>query len=173
MVKIGNMESVGILDIAILVIISACAVFGIFKGFIRQVVSIIAIVLGLWCAVRFTEYMSNMAKEWLSLQIAQQTLHIIMFAVIFIMVIILAHFIGKGIEGIIKLSMLGWLNRIMGFLFGAIKAIIVLSVAVYAIEYLNGMFNIIPEDFLAKSKGYAFLNTFAHKFFPFLQNHFS
>lgn len=162
-----------ILDIIILVIIAASAVFGIFKGFIRQVVSILALVLGIWCAARFTDSLASMVKGWFSLEIAQQTLHIILFVVIFIIVMILAHFIGKGIEGIIKLSMLGWLNRILGFLFGAFKAIIIMGVAVYAIEYLNDMFNIIPKEVLGKSEGYQFLGHFAQKFFPFLHNCFS
>ena len=135
---------IGALDIIILVIIAASAVWGIFKGFVRQIVSIAALLLGIWCAFKFTAYLSAQAKELLSLSIAQNTLHIIMFVVIFIIVMILAHFIGKGIEGIIKLSLLGWLNRLLGFLFGALKATIILSVAVYLINHLNNMFNIIP-----------------------------
>lgn len=165
--------NLGILDIVIFASIAAGAVFGIFKGFVRQIVSIAALVLGAWCAGKFTADLAAAIKGWFSLEIAQQTLHIIAFVIIFILVIILAHFIGRGIESIIKLSMLGWLNRILGFLFGALKAIIILSVAAYAVEYLNGMFKIIPQDILAKSEGYGFLTTFAHKFFPFLNNYFS
>ena len=127
------------MDIIILVIIAASAVWGIFKGFVRQIVSIAALLLGIWCAFKFTAYLSAQAKELLSLSIAQNTLHIIMFVVIFIIVMILAHFIGKGIEGIIKLSLLGWLNRLLGFLFGALKATIILSVAVYLINHLNNI----------------------------------
>ena len=165
--------NIGVLDIIILVAIAASAVWGIFKGFVRQIVSILALILGIWCAARFTETLSSQVKEWFTLEMAQQTLHIIMFAVIFIVVMILANFIGKGVESIIKLSMLGWLNRILGFLFGAFKAIIIMAVAVYAIEYLNGIFNIIPQDFFSKSEGYKFLGNFAHNFFPFLHNCFS
>ncbi len=163
----------GILDIAIIVIIAASAIWGIFKGFVRQVVSIVALLLGIWCAFKFTAYLSAQVKELLSLSIAQNSLHIIMFVAIFIVVMILAHFIGKGIEGIIKLSMLGWLNRLMGFLFGAIKATIILSVCVYITNYLNRMFHIIPHEFLAGSKGYAFLEHFYKEFFPFLERIFS
>lgn len=164
---------IGALDIIILVIIAASAVWGIFKGFVRQIVSIAALLLGIWCAFKFTAYLSAQAKELLSLSIAQNTLHIIMFVVIFIIVMILAHFIGKGIEGIIKLSLLGWLNRLLGFLFGALKATIILSVAVYLINHLNNMFHLIPQGILDGSKGYAFLEHFHRNFFPFLEKIFS
>ena len=143
---------IGALDIIILVIIAASAVWGIFKGFVRQIVSIAALLLGVWCAFKFTAYLSAQAKELLSLSIAQNTLHIIMFVVIFILVMILAHFIGKGIEGIVKLSMLGWLNRLLGFLFGALKATIILSVAAYLINYINNMLHIIPQDIFSGSR---------------------
>lgn len=165
--------NIGILDIIILVVIAASAVMGIFKGFVRQLASIAAIILGMWCAGKFTGYLSSLTKEWLHLEMSQQTLHIIMFAVIFIAVLVLAHFLGKLIEGLVKLSMLGWLNRILGLLFGAMKAIVILSVAVYAVNWLNGMFHIIPQDFLDNSKGYGLLATFAKEFFPFLHNMFS
>ena len=164
---------IGALDIIILVIIAASAVWGIFKGFVRQIVSIAALLLGVWCAFKFTAYLSAQAKELLSLSIAQNTLHIIMFVVIFILVMILAHFIGKGIEGIVKLSMLGWLNRLLGFLFGALKATIILSIAVYLINYINNMLHIIPQDIFSSSRGYAFLEHFHRNIFPFLEKIFS
>lgn len=161
------------MDIIILVIIAASAVWGIFKGFVRQIVSIAALLLGVWCAFKFTAYLSAQAKELLSLSIAQNTLHIIMFVVIFILVMILAHFIGKGIEGIVKLSMLGWLNRLLGFLFGALKATIILSIAAYLINYINNMLHIIPQDIFSGSRGYAFLEHFHRNIFPFLEKIFS
>ena len=163
----------GILDIIILLIIAASAIFGVFKGFVRQLVSIASLVLGIWCAGKFTGYLSTYIKDWLSLEMSQQTLHIILFIVIFILAVVIAHFLGKGVEGMIKLTMLGWLNRLLGFLFGAAKAIIILSVVVCAINWLNGTFHLIPEDFLAKSRGYALLSDFAKEFFPFLQKYFS
>ena len=163
----------GILDIIILLIIAASAIFGVFKGFVRQLVSIASLVLGIWCAGKFTGHLSTYIKDWLSLEMSQQTLHIILFIVIFILAVVIAHFLGKGVEGMIKLTMLGWLNRLLGFLFGAAKAIIILSVVVCAINWLNGTFHLIPEDFLAKSRGYALLADFAKEFFPFLQKYFS
>lgn len=162
--------SIGILDMTILAIIVIFAVLGIFKGFVRQIVSILAIILGTWCAVKFTGFLTDKVDGWFNLEIAQNTLHIIVFIVIFIITMILAHFIGKGIESIIKLSMLDWLNRLLGFLFGAFKAIIILAIAVHIINYINGMLDFIPDSFFSNSKGYAFLEHFGKQFFPFLKS---
>ena len=162
-----------VLDIIIITITVAAAIWGIFKGFISQIISILAIILGIWCASKFTGLLTAKAIGWFNLQIAQNTLNIISFAIIFIVVLILAHLLGKGIEKLVKLSLLGWVNRLLGLLFGALKAIIIMGIAVSAIEYLNGMFNFIPDSFLETSKGYAFLEHFSKEFFPFMHKLFS
>ena len=162
-----------ILDIIIIVIIAASAVWGIFKGFVRQIVSITALLLGIWCACRFTGELSAKTKELLSLDMADNIIHIIIFAAIFMIILILAHFIGKGIEKIVTLSLLEWLNRLLGFLFGAVKAALILSVAAYLVNYLNNMLHIIPQEFFDTSKAYTFLEQFQQKIFPFLEKIFS
>lgn len=161
------------LDIIILVIIAASAIWGIFKGFINQIVSIAALLLGIWCASRFTVYLSAQAKELFSLSLEQNTLHIIVFVAIFIIVLILSHLIGKGIEGLVKLTMLGWLNRLLGFLFGGAKAAIILGALTYVINYVNNQLQIIPQSLLSSSKVYVFIEHSAQQFFPFLHNIFS
>ena len=160
-------------DIIIIALIAIAGIMGIFKGFINQFISIAALFLGTWCSFKFSSFLTEKVTGWLNPDIAQNTLHIIMFAVIFILVLILAHFIGKLLEGLINLTMLGWLNRILGFLFGALKAIIILGIAAYVVNYLNGMFKIIPQDLLDSSKGYGFLMKFTQDFFPFLHKIFS
>ena len=161
------------LDIIIIALVAIAAIMGIFKGFINQFVSIAAILLGTWCAFKFAGFLTLKVADWFNLDIAQNTLHIIMFIVIFILVLILAQIIGKVLEGLIKLSMLGWLNRILGLLFGALKAIIILGIVAYIVNYLNGTLKIIPQELLASSKGYAFLMHFTQDFFPFLHKIFS
>ena len=161
------------LDIIIVAIVIVAAIWGLFKGFISQVISIVALLLGLWCAGKFTEPLTSKVYEWFNLNIAQNTLHIILFAVIFILVIILVHLIGRGIEKLVQLSLLGWINRLLGFVFGALKAVVILGIAIYAINYLNNTLNFIPKEFLTNSKGYGFLLRFTQDFFPFLHNLFS
>ena len=160
-------------DIIIAVIIVAAAILGTIKGFVKQIIGILGVLLGVWCGFKFHAWLAAQTKELLSLSMNQDALGIISFAIIFLIVLILTNFIGKGIENILKLSMLGWMNRMLGFLFGGIKATILLGLAVYAINYLNKLSGFIPENILNSSKGYAFLEQFNHNFFPFLERIFS
>ena len=161
--------NIGIPDVVIIAFIAVFAIIGIFKGFVKQIISILAIVFGTWCAFKFTGLLAENVNGWFNLNISPNTLNLILFIAILIIVMILAHFIGKGIESLIKLSLLGWLNRLLGFLFGALKAIIILSIAVYFINYINAQLDFIPDNFLKDSKGYLLLERFGQDFFPFLK----
>ncbi|MBR5183934.1 MAG: CvpA family protein [Bacteroidales bacterium] len=161
--------NIGIPDVVIIAFIAVFAIIGIFKGFVKQIISILAIVFGTWCAFKFTGLLAEKVNGWFNLNISPNTLNLILFIAILIIVMILAHFIGKGIESLIKLSLLGWLNRLLGFLFGALKAIIILSIAVYFINYINAQLDFIPDNFLKDSKGYLLLERFGQDFFPFLK----
>lgn len=161
--------NIGIPDVVIIAFIAVFAIIGIFKGFVKQIISILAIVFGTWCAFKFTGLLAEKVNGCLNLDISPNTLNLILFIAILIIVMILAHFIGKGIESLIKLSLLGWLNRLLGFLFGALKAIIILSIAVYFINYINAQLEFIPDNFLKDSKGYLLLERFGQDFFPFLK----
>ena len=99
--------------------------------------------------------------------------HTELASAILLVVMIVSHFIGKGIEKIIKLSMLGWLNRMLGFLIGALMATILLSVVAYIVNYANNLLHIIPEGTFSDSQGYTLLLNFQQKIFPFLEKIFS
>ncbi|MEG1484444.1 MAG: CvpA family protein [Bacteroidales bacterium] len=159
-----------ILDTIVLIIIIASAIWGIFKGFVSQIVSILSLIFGVWCAFKFSHYFSGQLKNLFSLPMEQPTLQIIMFIFILIIIIILGHFLAKGLEGIVKLSMLEWLNKLLGFVFAALKAIIILSIIVYVINYLNNCWDFIPKETFATSKTFKFLTAFSSKLFPYLQN---
>ena len=161
------------LDIIIAVIVAASAIWGLVKGFVRQFVSIAALLLGLWCGFRFTEPLSDYVKDLFSLSIQQDALHAAIFITIFIATLLFAHLAGKAIEGFLKLTMLGWLNRIAGMVFGALKVVIILGVAAHVVKYLNSTLQIIPQDFFSNSKLYGLIEEFSEKVFPYLHNIFS
>ncbi len=162
-----------VLDIIIIAIILVAAIWGIFKGFVSQVISIAALVLGTLCASKFANLLTAKIIEWLKLEISQDTLKIIAFATIFILVVIIIQLIGKGIENLVKITTLGWVNRLLGLLFGALKAVIILGIAFSVINHLNGMFHLLPDDLFKDSKVCTLLENFTKDFFPFLNKLFS
>lgn len=158
----------GILDFIILIIIISSAIYGAFKGFISQLASIASLLLGVWCAFKFSGYAAAQMKELF--EIGETAVYIVSFIIILVIVIIIGNLIGKAVEKIIHLSLLGWLNRLLGVLFSAMKWVIVMSLVAYVLNVINGAWHIIPDKFFAGSHLYPHLTNLSHKIFPYLQS---
>ncbi len=162
-----------IFDIVILLVVLAMAIWGAIKGFVSQIISIIALILGIYLASRFATLAGEYVKQWLSLDMALSGLRVILFIIILVSTIILGYFTGKAIEGIVKISMLDWLNKLLGFVFSALKAMLVLALLFYFFNYLNSIFNFVEQSLLNTSKAYNILSVFAAKLFPYLTKVFA
>lgn len=158
----------GTVDIIILVIVLAGAVVGAFKGFISQFVSIASLILGIWGASSFTPAAAGYLKEFLKM--SETTLHIVCFVILLLAIIAICGIIGRGIEKIIHLSLLGWLNRILGLIFAAMKVVIILSLLTVLVGYVQKTWGALPENMFAGSQLYPHLTDIADKFCPVLQS---
>ena len=158
----------GTLDIILLVCFIPAVITGVAKGFVEQVVALASVILGAWLAFRFS---TNLA-EWLgpTFSIDGKLLHIICFAIIVILTIILLHLAGRLLAGVLKLAMLGWLNRLLGFVFAIFKAALVLGLLIMVFEGFNAQWNIVKPEVLADSPVYMALKGFAAKVFPYLKS---
>lgn len=156
-----------ILDIIILICFIPALVQGLRKGFIAQVIAIISIILGIFLSFQF----STIVSGWLSQYIegSEQVLKLISFALILIAAIAGLAAIGKLIEGMLKIVMLGWLNKLLGVLFAFLKCSLVVGLVIMAFNSLNSTFHFIEEAELAKSTLYPPLKELAYTVFPYLK----
>ena len=131
----------GTLDISLLACFIPALVTGVTKGFVEQVVALVAVLLGAWLAFRFSATLA----AWLAptFSIDARLLHVISFAVILILVIVLLHLLGRLITSVLKLVMLGWLNRLLGLVFAIFKAALVLGLLITVFEGLNAQWGIV------------------------------
>ena len=155
------------LDIIILLLLVPAAVAGFSSGFVRQVSSLLALILGVWLAFR----LSSAVSVWLAglVSASPAVLNIISFVVILLAVAILLHLIGAALTKLLKIIMLGWLNRLLGVVFALLKALLLLGVLVLLFDSINSRFELVSEDFLGKSLLYGLLRDGANALFPYLK----
>ncbi len=158
----------GVVDFIILVIVVASAIYGAFKGFISQLVSILSLILGTWCAFKFSPVVANYIKGLFPA--GETVIYIISFIIILLIMILICTFIGKAIEKIVTFSLLGWLNRLLGILFAAAKSLIILSLIVFILNYLDRSWNILPDSLSANSLFYPQLTMLSERIYPHLQS---
>ncbi len=157
-----------ILDIIILICLIPSIIQGVRKGFISQVVSIISLVAGVWASAKFADMVGTWLGQYLTA--SEQILKIVAFALILILVFIVLGIIGKLLEGIFNLIMLGWLNKLLGVVFAMVKCLLIIGVVIVAFNSLNTSFNLVNPDVLSDSVLYPIIKDCADKVFPYLQS---
>ena len=157
-----------ILDIILLVCFVPAIVVGISKGFIKQLVDLVAIIAGAWAAFHF----SQMACDWLQTKCTAdpKLLYIICFAVIVVLTVLILNLIGQAICKVVNIASLGWFNRVLGLIFGIFKVALILGLLITIFEGLNEKWELVQPDKFDNAVVYGWIKDFADKVFPFLKN---
>ena len=168
MYKPINPEAMNYIDYIIIILLVLAAVRGATKGLIYEIASLIALIGGVWGAIKFSGATETFLTE--RLNFTSRYIDIIAFIITFILIIILVHFIGKAVEKAIESISLGAINRILGLIFSVLKTAFILGIIVVLIEKINESLPFVPEDDVMESKLYKPLRGVAVNTFPFIQH---
>ena len=145
-------------------------VLGIKRGLVKQIVALAVVVLGIHLSLRFSDplqaYLAQMVK-WEPFWTKA-----VSFTVIFLAVALLLSLLGKLVEKVIKIAMLGWLNRLLGLLVAMIAAALVVGTLVYIVNSANNLLQFLPEEQIAQSRFYTPLLNLVEQIFPLLKSLF-
>lgn len=155
------------IDIILGVILIAAAISGLRKGLIYEVTSLVALVLGIWGALRFSSFTDNLLADWFDGRLPYS--NVIAFIITMVLIMWLVHLIGKFAEKIIKTIALGPVNRLLGLVFSFLKAAFVVSVILMIFQVFDLNNQIFPKDKRADS----YLYQPVRKFAPRVLNFFS
>ncbi len=160
----------GTIDIVILACFLPAVIIGLKNGFIRQLVALCVVVGGIWLAVRFSDRVGAFLSQWLTLEPFWSK--VISFATIFIVVALVLNLVGRLLEKVLKIAMLGWLNRLLGLVVALATSALVIGTLVYLVNSANSLINFIPEEKIAESRFYKPLLEFVQTVFPYLKSLF-
>ena len=149
------------LDILILFPLLIGLVRGLMKGLIVEVASIVAIVLGFLGA----KYWSGIFANWLSLQFQWDDVacSVIAYAILFAAIALVLHIFARMLSKFFQKIALGWLNRLLGGIFGAAKWGIVIMTIVLCLHHLDKQFHFLSSELTRQSVVYNYLTPYAEK----------
>ena len=107
------------LDFIILAIVALLVINGVRKGFIISLASLIALALGIYLAVNFSNYLDGVLMEHINP--SRKWLPILSFTITFLAVVIIVMIIAKALEKVVDLVGMGILNSIAGGFFGLLR----------------------------------------------------
>ena len=158
------------LDIILLICFIPGIIRGISKGFLEQALSLAGIVLSVWAAFKFSALVCGWIKPYLSL--SETTLNVVAFALILIAVSIVVLLVAKLLTKVLEMSMLGWLDKILGLVFALVVNALLLGVFVILFDTLNLKFGFVKPEVLDGSVVYTTLRDFCYLVFPYLKAFF-
>ncbi len=121
-----------LLDIIIMSTMVFLILKGIFRGFIREIISLAGIILGIWLANHFQPQMTDYLKAYLP---STSFLPVISFAVIFTSILLLCNLLGWLLKLFFKKALLGWVDRTLGAGLAILKGVIITSLAIVLLTF--------------------------------------
>jgi membrane protein required for colicin V production len=135
------------LDMVIVVIVSFCLIRGLFRGLVKELSSIIGVLVGFYAAYTYYAVLVRFVSKWTP-HLAY--LNIISFLFIFCSVFIVISIFGIIIKYILNISFLTWVDRIFGSIFGLIKGGLIVAIIVLALTaFLDKGTTVISRSILA------------------------
>jgi len=136
-----------ILDYIIIAFMLYLILRGIFRGFIREVSSLVGVILGIWLGNYYQPWMTGILKEHLPLS---RYLPLLSFITLFIAILMICNTIGWFINSITKKPFMGGANMTSGAGLAALKGLIITYLAIVLLTfYLPGNSTLISNSAMA------------------------
>ena len=114
------------IDATIVIILILSAVMGFINGFVREVASLAALILGIWGAIKFSAFTAERLYDYFDM--TGKYVGIISFIITFMIIVVIIHFIGILVHKIVDAASLGFINRLFGIAFGLLKSVLIMSI---------------------------------------------
>ena len=140
------------LDILILLPLLVGLVIGIKRGLIIELTNLISIIAGVVCA----RLLSAPVAAWIAQQFTwpEAVCSVVAYTLLFLVSTILLYLLGKLLTKLFKAVKLGWLNRLLGGVFGLAKYAIIVLFVVLCVHQLDTQFQFLQEDLKEESVVY-------------------
>ena len=112
-------------DIAIIIIVGFSLIRGFFRGFIKELFSVIGLFVGFYAAYTYYQQIAKILSQWIT---DPSYLNILSFMIIFCGIFFIISILGVIVKYILNISFLKWADWIFGAGFGAVKGILFVSI---------------------------------------------
>jgi membrane protein required for colicin V production len=152
------------IDAIIIIILAFAVIRGFTNGLVKEVASLAALILGIWGAIKFSDYTAG--KLYDNFNMTGKYVGIISFVVTFGIIAIVIHFIGVLLDKLLEAVALGFVNRLLGMVFGLIKSVLILSVIFVVLNAIDTRRPFLPKERIEKSRLYNPISEIAPAIFP-------
>lgn len=159
-----------IFDIVIAALLVFAFVRGLMKGFFVEVASLVALVGGVWGAIHFSYFVSDLLKEQVDWE--ENYISLAAFAITFVAIVVAISLLGKALTKMADFAALGLINKIFGGVFALLKSVVILSVIFVFFNRINNTLPFVGKETLNNSLLYEPVRDLVPSIFPSIINKF-
>lgn len=153
-----------IIDIILVILLIFGLITGYRRGLFVELTSLVGLILGVYGAIHFSYFLSNFLKSKVSWD--PSMIQVIAFAGTFIIIVLALVFLGKALTTIAETILLGFFNKILGAIFGALKYAFIASVVLIIYSEFNKTFKFMDKSKTQDSVLYEPVKGLAPMIFP-------
>jgi len=154
------------IDFIIIILLVFGLARGFINGFIKELASLLALILGIWGAIKFSSFTAERLYDYFDM--TGKYVGIIAFLVTFVIIVIIVHFIGLLIDKFADKVSLGFLNSVLGLVFGVFKSALILSVIFVVLNAIDAKHHFLPRETIENSRLYNPIADIAPAIFPII-----
>ena len=139
---------------------------GFINGLVKEVASLAALILGIWGAIVFSSFTAEKLYDYFDM--TGHYVGIIAFLITFGIIVVIIHFIGILADKVVNAASLGFINRILGIVFGLLKAMLIMSVVFVVLNAIDVRRSFLPKTTIEESKFYNPISDIAPAIFPII-----
>jgi membrane protein required for colicin V production len=146
-----------LIDIVAVALLVMALFKGLSKGLIIAVFSFLAFIIGLAAALK----LSALAAAYIgtNVDVSQRWLPTLAFFLVFFVVVLLVRLGAKFLEGVARIAMLGWLNKLGGFVFYLLLYLFIFSILLF----YGSQLHLIKPETAEASVSYGYIQPLAPK----------
>jgi len=142
------------------------AIRGFMKGLIVEVISLVAVLIGIVVAIKFSPTISQFLEtrvDW-----SAQVTRVVAYAITFGIALLIVFLAGKFFTKLAEAVALGLLNKILGALFGLLKYGMIISVLLILFNSIHEKVNLVDDKTIQESLFFEHIKNMAPTVFPLL-----
>jgi membrane protein required for colicin V production len=153
-----------IIDILLGALLLFGLVRGLTKGLFVEVASLVALIAGIYGAIHFSDFAAEFLMEHVDW--SERIINLTAFAITFVIIVLAISLAGKALTKLADFAALGFLNKLLGAVFGVLKIGLILSVVLMIFSKMNRNIPFLEEEDLKDSVLYEPVKSLAPMLFP-------
>ncbi|BAZ93958.1 hypothetical protein TspCOW1_10770 [Thiohalobacter sp. COW1] len=125
-------------DVVMLVVVAVSAGISLWRGFVREAMSLAVWVAAIWIALAFAPEFSGWLTRWVD---TPSIRHALAFVALLVIVLLLGALVSYLVSQLVKKTGLSGTDRMLGVVFGVVRGVVIVAVLV-----LLGGLTMLPQD---------------------------